>query len=69
MLGTSGSTKISSNNFYPHLQPIVPGIGPIGLAVESKSVGTKNNDRWATKKTHTTFHYTGWFIGILMLAY
>ena len=24
---------------------------------------------WATKKTLTTFQYTGWFIGILILAY
>ena len=24
---------------------------------------------WATKKTLITFHYTGWFIGILIMAY
>ena len=26
-------------------------------------------NRWATKKTLTTFHYTGWIIGILIMVY
>ena len=42
----------------------------ICLGCRSNFVKPKNGeDKWATKKTLITFHYTGWLIGILIKVY
>ena len=49
--------NISQNGF--HLPPI------FGVNIKNRWVATT----WATKKKPTTFHYTGWLTGILIMVY
>ena len=42
----------------------------LNLGFNQKDTGSEiGRENWATKQTLTTFHYTGWFIGILVMVY